>query len=197
MRPKYYSSFAAIALSMMFLLSSCDLFIGDAGRITIKLKDDPFPYADVTEAHVSVNRIEMVGANGTANWLVSDLKQDLDLMSLRDGKTATVVSSVEIPAGEYSRVRMYLASKAELRLSDGSSMEGNRGSEAPILVDIPQFKFDRGDDEAEALIDVVMDESFTVQRNATTQAIESFAYSPVLVTESFKLNDEVLPLTAQ
>ena len=195
MRVKYFSPLAVLALTAVFLLSGCDLFVGDAGRITIKLKDDPFPYTDVSEARVSITRIEMMGTNGTGNWLVADLRQELDLLTLTDGNTATVVSNVEIPAGEYSRVRLYLSPEAELRLSDGTSVQGTRGSEAPVEVDIPQFKFDHGEDEAEALIDFVMDESFTVQRNATTQEIEGFSYTPVLVTESFTLNNEPLQVT--
>ena len=197
MRAKKSSPFAILALAAVFLFSGCDLFVGDAGRITIKLKDDPFPYNDVAEARVEVTRIEMVGATGTKNWLVSDLRQDLDLLALRDGNTATVVSSVEIPAGEYVQVRMFISQQAELRLANGNTVQGSRASDAPILVDIPRFKFDHGEDEAEALIDFVMDDSFTMQRNGTTQEIEGFSYTPVLVTESFSLNNEPLQLSAQ
>ena len=63
-------------------------------------------------------------------------------------------------------------------------------------MDIPDFEFDHGEDVAEALIDFVMDESFTVQRNASDE-IESFTYTPVLQTETFTLNDEPLDVAAQ
>jgi hypothetical protein len=187
---KFSSPIAFLTLIAVFVLSGCDLFVGTAGEITVKLKDDPFPYTDVEEARVSITRIEMKGANGTGNWLVADLRQDLDLLQLRDGKTATVVSSVEIPAGEYNHVQIYLSPEAELKLTNGKSVQGSRGVETPITVQVPQFKMDHGEDQAEAVIDFVMDESFTVQRNATTQEIESFSYTPVLVTESFTLNKE-------
>ncbi len=195
MRVSALSPLAILALAGAFILSGCDLFVGDAGRITIQLKDDPFPYTDVAEARVSVNRIEMMGAEGTSNWLVSDLAQEVDLLTLRNGTTATLVSDIEIPAGQYNRIRMYLSEQAELRLVDGTAVQGSRGSEAPIVVDIPQFEFNHGEDVAEALVDFVMDESFVVQRNPDTQEIESFAYSPVLVTEAFTLNDEPLEIS--
>lgn len=192
MRVKNFSPLALFVFAGVFLLGGCDLFVGDAGRITIQLKDDPFPYTDVSEARVSISRIEVMGTNGTGNWLVSDLVREIELLALRNGTTATLVSGIEIPAGEYSRIRMYLSEEAELTLSDGSTVRGNRGSDAPIVVDVPQFKFSHGDDEARALIDFAMDESFAMQRNAGTQAIEGFAYTPVLRAESFTLNDEPL-----
>lgn len=187
---KNLSSLGVLVIAGALFFSGCDLFVGDAGKITIKLKDDPFPYTDVSEARITINRIEVMGSTGTQNWLVADLSREIDLLTLRDGNTTTLVEDIEIPAGEYTGIRIHLSSDADLVLSDGMTITGDRGSEAPVIVDVPEFTFDHGEDDAQALVDFAMDESFTVQRNPNTQVIESFAYTPVLRTESFLLNDE-------
>ncbi|NNE34921.1 MAG: DUF4382 domain-containing protein [Rhodothermales bacterium] len=191
---KKLSSFGVLAIAGALFISGCDLFVGDAGKITITLKDDPFPYTDVSEARITINRIEVKGASGTQNWLVADLSREIDLLTLRDGNTTVLVSDIEIPAGDYTGLRIHLASGADLILSDGTTISGDRGSDAPVIVDVPQFTFDHGEDDARALVDFAMDESFAVQRDPGTQAIESFAYTPVLRTESFLLNDEPLEM---
>ena len=187
-------------LAGLVALSGCDLFTGTAGRITIKLKDAPFPYDYVSEVNVTVNRVEVLGVSANRNWLVADIAQNLNLMQLRDGKTATLVPDVEIPAGKYDRLRIFIKRNATVVLTDGREFSVNHAADLPDTLRIPTFEFKHGDDEAEVLLDFDVESSFTAKMSpddSTITGIQGFAFTPKLVTESLRLNNETLPVPAQ
>lgn len=185
------SSLAVFLAAAVLLAGGCDMFSGNAGRITVKLKDAPFPYDHVSEANVTINRIEVLGTSGTKNWLIADVARSLNLLNFRNGATATLVPDIEIPAGTYDRLRIHLNRTATVVLKNGTRFNVDSGSDSPVVVQMPEFEFDQGDDQAEALIDFDMDNSFVAQGDVSTiDGIDGFAYSPTIVTESFVLNNE-------
>ncbi|MDX1430090.1 MAG: DUF4382 domain-containing protein [Rhodothermales bacterium] len=198
MRIKKFSPATVFFLAVVVVLGGCDMFAGSAGRITDKLKDAPFPYEHVSEANITITRIEMLGTSGTKNWLVGDLTRQFNLLNFRNGATATIVPDVEIPAGTYDRIRISMRPTATVVLKNGTRFSVDSGTEAPVIVQIPEFEFDHGDDEAEAVIDFDVEQSFTAQGDVSTvEGITGFTYFPRLVAESFKLNNETMEVPAE
>ncbi len=110
-------------LSCLFVvlgLAACgDTTGSDATRLSLRLTDAP---GDLAEATVRIDEIYLQGGaddDSASNRLVLySGGESFDLLTLSGGRTAELVSGVEIPAGTYSQLRMVIGEASVTTLDD-------------------------------------------------------------------------------
>ncbi|MDX1741939.1 MAG: DUF4382 domain-containing protein [Rhodothermales bacterium] len=182
-----------LALGLGILFGACDSgnVSSDSGRITVFIKDEPFPFDLVDSAVVSINRVTLVGDDTTDNYvLLSDIEQTFNLLDLRNGVMDTL-ATVPIPEGVYTGLRIVVDDEAYVRLKSGElfRMKTPSGTTSGIKVHLPTFEIGELGDEVEVIVDFNVEKSFVLQGNAGTPAgIKGFLFKPVLKAERFELN---------
>ncbi len=155
-----------------------------SGSINIALTDAPFPTDLVSEANVSINKIEIrqKGDEQQENYIVlTDEEQSFNLLDLRNGVTATLVN-LDIEAGEYDQLRLYV-SEASVVLKDSTTYDLTipSGSQSGIKVFINPSIEVVGNLSTELLLDFDVNQSFVVQGNPNTPAgINGFLFKPTI-----------------
>lgn len=130
------------------------------GRIQVYLTDAP---GDIAEAHVTVERVELVPADedGGGILVLSDSTRRLDLLTLQDGVTETLADTA-LPAGTYSQIRLVVANDAEIVLEDGSTprLKIPSGEQTGIKVVVPDFTIEDDEDVVSLTLDFSVEDSF-------------------------------------
>ncbi len=164
----------------------------DTGRITVLIKDEPFPFDLVDSVMVTINSVELVGADTTDNLLVlSDLEQSFNLLELRNGVTDTL-AALPIPEGSYSGLRVIVDESAYVVLKDGTrfDLKTPSATTSGLKIQMPTVEVSDFSDDVEVLVDFDVEKSFVLQGNAATPAgIKGFLFKPVIKVESLELND--------
>lgn len=170
-------------LTCVILLTGCDSFMGSSGaegQMRVLMTDAP---ADIVEANVTIERVELIGSDEGA-IVLSDEEQSYNLLELQDGVTAEL-ADVAIPEGEYSQLRIIVSDAADIELEDGSehTLMVPSGAETGIKILFPEFDISDDDDEVEVLIDFNVEDSFV-------KAGESgmYVFTPVIRPETLEVN---------
>jgi len=193
MRASLLTTTLGIALGLAILVSACDSakVSGESGRITVFIKDEPFPFDLVDSAVVSVNRVTLVGSDTTEDFMVlSEIEQTFNLLDLRGGVVDTL-ASVPVPPGTYSGLRVVVDDEAYVRLKNGDTfrMKTPSATTSGIKVKLPTFEIGELGDEVEVVVDFNVEKSFVLLGNANTPAgIKGFLFKPVLKAERFEIN---------
>jgi hypothetical protein len=128
---------SAAVLSVAFLSacnsgSSSDPFAGDStGSLTLSVTDAPVDGA--TSVVVVFTGVELRREDAEPVVFTFDEPKQIDLLSLQGGKTETLLDDVEVPAGEYSQIRLMV--KANQNESDSFiTFEETGGSEFELFI---------------------------------------------------------------
>lgn len=175
-----------MAAATIFGLVACN--DGDSsgtGQLTVKMTDAPFPTDLVSEANVTITKIEARqkgGDNGGNPFvIIMETEVSANLLDLTNGVTENL-ASVEIPAGSYDLVRVYV-SDASVTLKDGTTFDLKvpSGSQSGIKVFIKPAIEVAGGLTSELLLDFDVASSFKAQGNISTPAgVSGFIFSPVI-----------------
>ena len=167
--------------------------ITDSAKITVLLKDEPFPFDLVDSVMVTVNSVELVGQDTTENSLIlTDIEQTFNLLELRNGVTDTL-ASIPIPDGTYRGLRVVVDEGAYVVLKDGRTFDLKTPSATTsgLKIKVPPVTVEDFPDEVEVIVDFDVEKSFVLQGNASTPAgIKGFLFKPVLKVESLTINGE-------
>lgn len=119
---KLYGFAGAVLLLGMAALYGCGGNGSDTGKLTLKLSDAPVDGA--THVWIKFDAIEIKPAEGER--LTYDLAgtQRIDLLTLTNGETATLLDGIELPAGQYNWIRLMVNTAPE-DLSGGPFSEEN------------------------------------------------------------------------
>lgn len=154
-----------------------------AGKLKIQLTDAPFPTDLVSEANVTIIKIEARKADrevGIDPFItLSEKEMSFNLLDLTNGVTAGLVD-LEIEAGSYDLIRLYV-SDASITLSDGKSynLKVPSGSQTGIKVFIEPSIVVTGGLTSELLLDIDVSQSFKLQGNINSPAgIKGFIFTP-------------------
>lgn len=177
----------------IFAFSACDSTAPeDSGRITVLIKDEPFPFDLVDSVMVTISSVELVGEDTTDNFLVlSDIEQSFNLLELRNGVVDTL-AALPLPQGSYSGLRIVVNDSAYVVLKDGTrfDLKTPSATTSGLKVNMPPVEVSDFSDEVEILVDFDVEKSFVLQGNASTPAgIKGFLFKPVIKVESLELND--------
>jgi hypothetical protein len=175
-----------ISLALISLLSGCsDSSSSDSsGSLSVKVTDAPFPSDIVSEANVTIDKIEIRQSNNTDEnpfVTLSESEQTFNLLELSNGITKSLVE-MEIEEGSYDLVRLYVAD-AEAVLSDGTKydLKVPSGAQTGIKIFINPSIEVTGGLASELLLDFDVSESFVAQGTTDTAAgINGFIFKPAI-----------------
>lgn len=150
------------------------------GRMTVLLTDAPFPFDLVAEANVTISRVDVVSETGV--HVVAEGEQQLNLLDLQNGLTATVASAA-MPEGAVTQIRL-LVTEASIVMDDEEGTTFDlfvpSGAQTGIKILTPNASVEAGA-ETTATLDMDVSESFIVVGDAAAAAgIEGFLFTPVV-----------------
>ena len=193
MKIKLLSSFIILAL-LFFSGCSEDLSTeGNMGRLTVQLTDAPFPYDLISEANVTIFKVDarykgdsMEGdennkEEGNSFVVLMEEERDFNLLNLTNGITETLVD-IDVPAGSYDLIRIYVKG-VNVVLKDESKydLKVPSGEQTGIKVFIKPSIVVSGELSADLLLDFDVGRSFIPKGNIKSiSGINGFNFKPVI-----------------
>lgn len=173
------------AAAFVLFLSACSKTDNETGRLVIKVTDDPFNISYVESATVTITKVEIrkAGENEGSPFMV--LWEDmvtLDLSKLRNGVTEELLS-LDIPAGNYDLIRLYV-DQASLKIKDQPSsyeVKVPSGKQTGIKIFISPGLIVEGGLTSELLLDFDLSRSFVMRGNLKHSAgVNGFIFKPCI-----------------
>lgn len=183
-------------LTCALLLSACsnspfgnELQYVEVGKIAIKLTDAPFPHDKVSEANVTIFKIDariksdetLDGDETDAFQVLYEGEKQVNLLELINGVTESF-GETEVPAGSYDLVRAYVKD-AHIVLTDGRTFDLKipSGAQTGIKIFITPELVVSGNLTSELLLDFDVSQSF-IAKGGTNEVsdITGFNYKPVI-----------------
>ncbi|MGB5661652.1 DUF4382 domain-containing protein [Eudoraea sp.] len=193
MKIKLLPSFIILA-SLFFSGCSEDLnTVSTMGRLTVHLTDAPFPYALISEANVTIFKVDarykgdsMEGDennddNGNSFIVLMEEERDFNLLTLTNGITETLVD-INVPTGSYDLIRIYVKG-INVVLKDGSTFDLKvpSGEQTGIKVFVKPSINVSGEISSDLLLDFDVGRSFIPKGNIKNiSGITGFNFKPVI-----------------
>ncbi len=194
MKIKLLSPFIILAL-LFFLSCSEDLNKeSDTGRLTVQLTDAPFPYDLISEANITIFKIEarlQEGSmeeedpeeqeGGNSFIVLSEEEREVNLIELVNGLTETIVD-IDVPVGSYDLIRIYVKG-VNVVLTDGTifDLKVPSGEQTGIKVFIDPSILVSGELSADLLLDFDVSRSFIPKGSSKdVSGIIGFNFKPVI-----------------
>lgn len=115
-------SFSAV-IGGVLMFGACDTMTNatddESPRLLIRLTDAP--RAEIISAMVSIDRVEIKGADSLSTTL-TDSVQVFDLLTLQNDSSIVLVDTT-IEAGIYNQLRLIVGEGAQLEFDDGSTQD--------------------------------------------------------------------------
>lgn len=174
----------ALALAGGLLVAlACQSTTGPAegkGQLTVLLTDAPFPFELVSEANVTISRVDVVTRAGIET--IMEEEATFNLLDLQDGVTA-ILAQDDVTAGNIAQIRL-IVTVASVVLVDGTTFDLTvpSGAQTGIKVLLPPgfLQVEEGG-QASVTLDFDVSDSFIVQGNPDTPAgIRGFIFKPVV-----------------
>lgn len=173
-------------LSIVILtFTGCQKVNGDStGRLLVHITDAPFPIEMIEEATVTVTKVEVrsdAESDEHSFITIFEGSKEFNLLELRNGVMEELVD-VEIPAGSYNLVRIYVEDAGIVVRDHGSySVKVPSGSQTGIKLFIKPSLQVQGGLTSEVILDFNLDKSFVLKGNMDTPAgIKGFNFKPVI-----------------
>ena len=185
-----------IILALLFF-SSCSEDLNkesDTGRLTVQLTDAPFPYDLISEANITIFKIEarlQEGSmeeedpeeqeGGNSFIVLSEEEREVNLIELVNGLTETIVD-IDVPVGSYDLIRIYVKG-VNVVLTDGTifDLKVPSGEQTGIKVFIDPSILVSGEVSADLLLDFDVSRSFIPKGSSKdVSGIIGFNFKPVI-----------------
>lgn len=162
------------------------------GRFVVKLTDAPFPYELVSEANVTIFKIDArnksmaedeseAGDAGSPFVVLMEEEVEVNLLDLTNGVTETLVNQ-DFPVGDYDLVRIYVTG-VNVVLTDGTTydLQVPSGEQTGIKVFVTPGITVQGGLTAELLLDFDVSRSFIPLGSINSvDGITGFNFKPVI-----------------
>src|SRR5680860_558504 len=196
MRIKFLSVALLACFTMYIGCSDGDDMRSDTGKMTIQLTDAPFPHALVSEANVTIFKIdarkkdkesdgvsegEMTQETDASFIVLMEDEIQVNLLNLTNGITETLVDT-QVPVGMYDMVRVYVKG-INVVLTDGTTydLKVPSGEQTGIKVFLKPGLNVVGALSADLLLDFDVSKSFVAKGNTDDLAgITGFNFKPVI-----------------
>lgn len=182
-----------LILSSILAFSACsdtaNVDSNQTGTLSVTLTDAPFPIDLVSEANVTITKIdirnkdsETEGAEDEESFItLTETEQSFNLLDLQNGVKTSLVD-LEIEAGTYDLVRLYV-SEASVVLNDETTYDLTvpSGAQTGIKVFIEPNIEVAGGLSSELLLDFEVAGSFVVQGDMNSiDGINGFIFKPTI-----------------
>jgi len=192
----HHLAFGAILGLVVFCIPSCQEGAEATGRVIVQITDEPFPIDLISEANVTITKVEIRAAgeeveeesttedtDGTTSPYITlfEGSYEVNLLGLRNGITDEL-ADMEIPAGDYDLIRVYVEN-ASIAVTgyETYTVKVPSGSETGIKLFISPGLKVAGGLTAEILLDFNVEKSFVLQGDLETAAgIKGFNFKPVI-----------------
>jgi hypothetical protein len=174
-----------LLVSVLLAFTGCEKIDNDStGRLIVHITDAPFPIKMIEEATVTVTKVEVrsdAESNEHPFTTIFEGSKEFNLLELRNGVMEELVD-VEIPAGSYNLVRIYVEDAGIVVRDHGSySVKVPSGSQTGIKLFIKPSLQVQGGLTSEVILDFNLDKSFVLKGNMDTPAgIKGFNFKPVI-----------------
>ncbi|WP_445386166.1 DUF4382 domain-containing protein [Robiginitalea sp. IMCC44478] len=182
---------ASVALLFFFGCSRYgnELQYAQFGTVKLQLTDAPFPYELITEANITITKVEVrlkeegteTEEGGTSFETLFEGSETVNMMELTNGVMLNM-GETEVPVGTYDLVRVYVTD-ASIKLTDETVYEVKvpSGSQTGIKVFIKPELVVVSELSEDLMLDVDLSQSFVLQGNLETPAgVTGFNFKPVL-----------------
>jgi hypothetical protein len=112
------------------LLGACGGESGEDQTGTASFAVTDAPRDDVSNVFITFDRIAIKPAEGEAQTFELDDPQRLDLLTLQGGNAASLIEDIEVPAGQYNWIRLYVVGG----IPDSQVTETDTGGEFGLYV---------------------------------------------------------------
>jgi hypothetical protein len=175
-----------LAAALVIIITGCNKTDNGNGRLVVKLTDAPFPIDNVESAEVTITKVEIRKAgdgisDGNPFLVIWEGSESVNLLELRNGLVQELID-LEIPAGEYNLVRLYIdEAKLKVKESGNFSIRVPSGQQTGIKIFIRPGLVIEGGLTSELLLDFDLSRSFVMQGNMNSPAgIKGFHFKPVI-----------------
>ena len=154
------------------------------GRLNIKLSDTPFPLDLVSEANVTIHKVEIRSDNENADRrfiILSEEVKSYNLLNLTNGITAELVD-LQIPVGIYDLIRLHV-SHPSLVINNKSIHNEFKQRNTQTVINIPLYEKIEIDSQASSdlLLDFDVSRSFVLRSSLDFPGeIKGFNFTPVV-----------------
>ncbi len=157
---------------------------GEHGTISIQLTDAPFPHKLLSEANVTIVKIDArrkgVEGEDDAFETLYEGDESVNLLELTNGITKSM-GEVEVPVGSYDLVKVYIK-ESSIGLLDGTlfNLDIPNGSETGTISFINRAISVESDAQSDLLLDFDVSRSFILEGGLDiVSEITGFAFKPV------------------
>lgn len=194
------TAFLLVLMGLFFWNCSNEGSTSDTGRLRVQLTDAPFAYDLISEANVTIYKIEARYTGDDDSEMDNDMDSDMDyddedgksyitlyegeeeinLLELTNGVTETLVDA-EVPVGEYDLIRVYVKG-VNVVMKDGEvfNLKVPSGPQSGIKVFIDPPLVVAGGLSADLLLDFDVSKSFVARGNIRKPGFNGFIFKPVI-----------------
>lgn len=187
----------SVLLALGLMLTGCDSggsATGESGTLELRMDGSTSPSTvsalsaksaaadSVTEALVTITEVSIVPTEDSTEGDSTEVGVqalttedfEVDLKRLQTGLD-TALAELEIPAGEYSQIRLITANKVNVTLDDGSQRDVMiaSGQQTGLKVNFDPFTIDSADDRVEVTLNWDVEESLRGNLTVITPAIDA------------------------
>ena len=187
----------ASLLSIVLLsFTGCQKTGEATGHLSILITDAPFPIDSISEATVTITRVELRKEEESEEnpfTTVWEGSQEFNLLDLRNG-VVQELAEVEVPAGAYNLIRLYVEEAGIVIKNSGSySMKVPSGSQTGIKLFIAPSLQVSGGLTSEVMLDFNLEKSFVLKGNLKSpEGIKGFNFKPVIRAANMSTTGTIL-----
>jgi len=193
MKIKFFSAFFVLAFTFLLGCSNDANTQDTMGRLRVQLTDAPFPYDLISEANVTIFKIDarykgesMEDSDNNQEEsnsfiVLMEEERDFNLLNLTNGITETLVD-MDVPAGSYDLIRIYVKG-VNVILNDGRTFDLKvpSGEQTGIKVFVKPSINVSGEISSDLLLDFDVSRSFIPKGNINNiSGITGFNFKPVI-----------------
>jgi hypothetical protein len=185
-------------LLLLSIIVGCNEEVEDnnssKGSLSIQLTDAPFPSDMVSEANVTINKIEVrksSESDGSPFITLSEEEKTFNLLELTNGITATL-AEIDVDTGAYNLIRLYVADANIVTNDSTYNLKVPSGSASGIKIFINPSVVVTSDSTSQVLLDFDVSQSFVVQGNPDSPAgIKGFIFKPTIKATNLTVSGQL------
>ena len=179
---------------LIIATASCanDNTTGPVGTLSLKLTDAPMHYTQFMSASVTIDKIE-IGNSAYANSFIilTNTPMKYNLLELVNGITSTM-ATVEIPAGDYNLMRLYISS-TEMKMLNGDSFTYNMNQDGYSGSGMMQNGMMLNNQNRS--IDIQLDNVLTISNGSMSEFLLDMDVDQSFILEGVNFNNMMMSMT--